>query len=271
MKFVYIPPAIILAYFFSYSLKQKYRNSSLNQISPEGKSGVLKAIRKQWFSPTRNSSLELTKQLIAAYFVNPGDVVIDAGAHVGRYTAYYSSLVGKGGEVQAYEAHPLIFKELSRRAIRLRNVRCHHCAVSKDSGQHIEMRVYPNNIKQECATVEPQLMNSERMPGNTKLISVVTRNIDELLDEKERNLCSLIKIDVEGHEYAVIEGAKKLISKDNPIIIYEYGFVSGKFEPKTISQLKNMNYLSYDCKSLKLVDEGYTVPLTDLVAIPKER
>lgn len=271
LRFIYIPLVFVLAQLFSYGLWRKRRRSSLNQVSTAAMSKLLKAIRKQYFSPRRNGSLDLNKHLIAAYFVNPGDLVIDVGAHIGRYTTYYSSLVNEKGEVQAFEAHPLIFSELKRRVTQLGNVRCYHFAVSKESDQHIEMKVYPNDITQECATIEPLLMNSERMPGDTKLISVTTRKLDEILDEKERKLCSLIKIDVEGHEHAVIEGAKRLISKDKPIIIYEYGFSSGNFEPKTIGQLKKMNYLSYDCKSLQRVDEGYSIAITDLVAIPKDK
>jgi len=85
--------------------------------------------------------------------------------------------------------------------------------------------------------------------------------------------CSFIKIDVEGHEHAVIDGAKELIQKHRPIIIYEYGYEPGKFEARTIEQLNNFGYVSFDCNTLVPVYPRY-IPLnsvTDLVAIPRER
>ena len=41
------------------------------------------------------------------------------------------------------------------------------------------------------------------------------------LDNITLNKCNVIKIDVEGHEFEVLEGSKKTISKHRPVIFYE--------------------------------------------------
>ncbi len=271
MKFIYIPPIYLLSRMYFFYLKLKSSKAKLSfRVNPNGMLNVFTAIKKHMFSPLRTGFVDLVKQLIAAYFVKPGDMVIDVGAHIGWYSSYYSDLVGEKGKVHSFEANPLIFQILSKRLSNRSNIFCQNHAISKESNKHVKMRLYPDDITQQCASIEPIVMNTQKMQNNTELITVTTKNLNDLINDNS-SVCSLIKIDVEGHEHAVIDGAKELIEKDNPIIIYEYGYVVGEFVPTTIGQLKKHNYLSYDCKTFKQVDEGYNVPLTDLVAIPKEK
>ena len=53
---------------------------------------------------------------------------------------------------------------------------------------------------------------------------------------------NFIKIDVEGHEYEVLEGAELLIKKDRPIIIMET-FNTKKNQEKLIKFANENNYL----------------------------
>lgn len=115
-------------------------------------------------------------------------------------------------------------------------------------------------------------MNSERMPGNTAIISVECQKLDDLQEMSHSRKCSFIKIDVEGHEHAVIDGAIQFIRKHQPIVVYEYGCQPNVFEPRTIEQMNELGYVSYDCKTLKLARAQFPCPEpTDLVAIPKAR
>ena len=270
MRFLRVLRAFIYSRWFCYLFESAYKKDT-SSLDREGVLRMVKAIKAQNISPRLNGFLDVSKLLIAAYFVRPGQKVIDAGAHVGCCSSYYSALVGNGGQVDAYEAHPLVFRELNRRVSQLRNVHCHNFAISSNSDQQIEMMIYPDLIEAQCATVVPSLMNVERMPGNTKLISVTTKCLDSMAQEDDPLTCSLIKIDVEGHEEAVIQGAKTLIAHQHPVIIYEYGRLAGKFEPTTIRDLADLGYISYDCNILQQVYEGYDVPITDLVAIPEEK
>lgn len=55
-------------------------------------------------------------------------------------------------------------------------------------------------------------------------IKVATRPLDTLIPETLA--VNLIKIDIEGGEYNALKGAKKLIAKDQPVIIFESGMAS---------------------------------------------
>ncbi len=61
----------------------------------------------------------------------------------------------------------------------------------------------------------------DRAQEQDETISVKTALLDDLIDKNVK--ISLIKIDVEGAEYQVLSGAKRILSKDNPIVIFEHG------------------------------------------------
>ena len=69
-------------------------------------------------------------------------------------------------------------------------------------------------------------------------ITIKTCKMDSLVLPK----INFIKIDVEGHEYEVLEGAELLIKKDRPIIIMET-FNTKKNQEKLIKFVNENNYL----------------------------
>ena len=223
--------------------------------------------------PHANSYLNLVKNYISSHYIRPGSTVIDVGAHIGRYTQFFSYLLKGEGRVLSFEANPKAFKELASEFQSNELVRVHNCAVSNLSGLSVEMKIYPDdNARSACATVEPALMNQSRMPGDTSIVHVNTRKLDDFVKNGEIQDCSFIKIDVEGHEYAVLEGSKNLIECFSPVVIFEYGFVPNQFCPGTIRQMESLDYLVFDCKNLKKVSPGYIAKKpTDLVAVPKSR
>lgn len=272
LRFIYYPPAFVLSRFYAFSLKRKWEHSPRNYLDSGRIKILLKVIKAHLHSPKRNGHLNLIKDLLAAYFITPGDTVIDAGAHVGKYTLYYSSLVGKKGHVHAYEAHPQIFQKLKNKFENYGSISTHHFVVSNQSDSSKNLKIYPDELHFECATVEEALMNDERMPGRTEIVSVPCQALNVLCRDLSHAKCSFIKIDVEGHEHAVIDGASELIQKHKPIVIYEYGHEPGKFEARTIEQMNQLGYISYDCQTLKIVHPGFiSLNPTDLVAIPLER
>src|SRR5918995_5956412 len=63
--------------------------------------------------------------------VQPSDVVVDLGAHVGACTKFLSDLVGETGIVYSVEPFPLNFEilQLNVEKLQLANVRLINCAV----------------------------------------------------------------------------------------------------------------------------------------------
>lgn len=215
------------------------------------------------------------KAAIAAYCCNPGDCIIDVGAHIGNYSIYYQKLVGETGLVVSYEANPHTYRYLVDRLSQanIHNVLVRDRAASATTGDILPMKVYNIYHSPEhsgVSTLEPALMNEERMPGVTETVLVETEQLNDLL---QMNIppVRLIKIDVEGHEHAVFKGAELLLRKYRPFVIFEYGYLAGVWEPDTIHQMEEFGYVCYDLKTNKRVNRFYDNSLTDLIAIPEEK
>jgi FkbM family methyltransferase len=150
-----------------------------------------------------------------ALLVRPGDRCVDVGANVGVHTVRLARLAGQDGEVIAIEPDPGVFAR-TRRNVELNglsNVRLHNAAASDAVG---EMRLYrPGNADTNRARAS--LLNHSYLTGESITVPVLT--IDDLagLDR-----VALIKIDVEGHEDAVVRGAARVIERDAPAVIFEH-------------------------------------------------
>lgn len=212
--------------------------------------------------------IDLCKHAIALHFLNPGDAVIDAGAFIGSYSFFYRKIVGSKGLVFAYEPQPPAIGILKSRLKGVQNILVREKAASSSDGEKIAMKIYLGRLDQGC-TVEPLLMSPERMPGSTTVVEVETERLDSVLPLLAGRPLSLIKIDTEGHESNVIRGAMELIRLHQPLIVMEYGFIPGKFEPTTIGQLEGQGYTCFDLKTMESASPGYISLLpTDIVAVP---
>jgi FkbM family methyltransferase len=146
------------------------------------------------------------------HWIGAGDWVLDLGANVGNYAARLSKLVGATGRVLAFEPVPQTFELLTANVARfpLRNVTLFNVAVSNQFALH-GMRV-------------PVLQSGVQNPYMAHLtedgaeMSVLCLPVDSLAIQRP---VRLIKIDVEGHELAALQGMKRLIERDRPVLIIE--------------------------------------------------
>ena len=82
-------------------------------------------------------------------------------------------------------------------------------------------------------------------------------NVKKLDDLKLENPISFIKIDVEGHEIEVMQGAIKIIKKNKPILLVE---IEERYSKKkvidTINYINSLGYKSFYCDEEKLINIG---------------
>lgn len=86
----------------------------------------------------------------------------------------------------------------------------------------------------------------------------------------------LVKIDTEGHEFSVLQGAERLLADARPALVLEYGVDSSTGKPAYPAWLRQRGFALYDARNFQKFDtaeEGavQTGYLTDLVAVPAER
>jgi FkbM family methyltransferase len=144
-------------------------------------------------------------------FVPLGSTVIDVGANVGFFTLRFARWVGDGGRVIAIEPDLENFKTLA----------------SKVRGTDSERRV---RLHRAAAAAQPgsvHLQRNELHPGDHRItfhgegIVVPAVTIDALVAEAGILRVSLVKIDVQGAEMLVIEGAKSTLEKMHPALFVE--------------------------------------------------
>jgi FkbM family methyltransferase len=154
--------------------------------------------------------------IIEHFTPKQGDIVVDIGAHMGRYTIISSKRVGTNGKVVAIEAHPGNFEMLNRniKLNQLTNViPLNYAVYSKET----KIKLY---LPEEDSgfTIYNTIM-SNRAGTEDKFVEVNANTLDCLLQinqirEEEVNW---IKIDVEGAEFEVLKGATNVLSKSKDI------------------------------------------------------
>lgn len=149
------------------------------------------------------------------YLLKPGDRCIDVGANIGIHTIRLAKLVGVEGEVIAIEPDA----ELATRArhnVRLNgleNVRMIQAAASRPGADSV-LLYRPEEA--DANRGRASLLPHDYLTGPAAQVSAVC--IDDLTNSR----IQLMKIDVEGHEGAVISGAIHTIERYSPAIIFEH-------------------------------------------------
>lgn len=155
---------------------------------------------------------EKNKKLIPLMnkYVRPGGVAIDVGAHSGFFTICMAAAAGASGKIYAFEASPLIYKELidTVQENGFTNVIAKNNAVC-DSTKQIDFFMAPS-WKSEISTI--------RASEGTK-ISINGVSLDDAIPHSE-SIC-FIKIDVEGAEMQVLKGMEGIIRRDHPVMAIE--------------------------------------------------
>jgi len=145
-----------------------------------------------------------------------GSVFLDVGANIGVFSLPAARKVGSLGRVIAIEASPRVFLYLERNVAlnELSNVRPFQCAVANRDGQTVPFYEAP---------VEKFGMGSLGAQFHNSPVPVLCRTLDQILNEQQIEKVDVMKVDVEGFEAAVFEGAEKLLTGDYPpLIVFEF-------------------------------------------------
>jgi FkbM family methyltransferase len=143
------------------------------------------------------------------FLADPARVSLDIGANKGVYTWL---LRGCSREVHAFEPNPKMFRFLSR--LRGGNVHVSPIALSNESGQAV-LRV-PRHRRGGFSNQGASL-SSVKVADGYEGVAIEARRLDDM-DIAD---IGFIKIDVEGFEQAVLDGAQRTIARDRPVLLIE--------------------------------------------------
>jgi len=181
--------------------------------------------------------------------VKQGDVVLDIGANIGYFTVIMSKIVGEAGKVLAFEPTKH-FGEVLQKTIEvnaLKNVRLYNYGLSDKSS---ETKI---SIGDSSATIH--WLDNQGGGGVRGVESITLKKLDDIANSLNIEKLDFIKIDVDGHEPAFLEGAWNTIDKYKPIILMEIDHLhylkAGVTAWDFYNKLREKGYHIYSEKNMK--------------------
>ena len=138
----------------------------------------------------------------------PTDTFVDVGANIGAYSLAMSKHLTEG-RVIAFEPNPkaLEFLEENIKINKLTNIMVNKVGLSDKKETAI---LYSTSL----ATAS---INKHQETGKQETIELLT--LDSFCEENKIEKIDLLKIDVEGHEFKCLEGAKEIFKKSKNMIL----------------------------------------------------
>lgn len=174
-----------------------------------------------------------------------GNVFVDVGANMGLYSLFAANRVGVHGYIIAIEPSTRDFERLETnvKLNSFRNIKPEHCALSNHAGfAELHIAKERNAGHNTFGTFAYEGVRQER----TEHVRLQT--LDEMIQQKRLERIDVIKVDVEGSELSVLEGAENTINKFHPILLLE---------------LSDMTLAPQGCTSSQvwrfLTGKGYTI------------
>jgi FkbM family methyltransferase len=164
----------------------------------------LRALGYVWFrKPDLPWGLDLESDLKRCFDVTQAGCVIDVGAHLGWETVRYAQMF-PAAQVHAFELVPATCEQLRRNVAGEPRIRVHGFGLSNATGS---VRI--------ALQADPQLNSlSDRAQADAEgsAVEVQFHRLDKVADELGLRSVDLLKIDAEGHDLQVLEGAGALFA-----------------------------------------------------------
>lgn len=217
-----------------------------------------------WWSLDLSEGIDFSIYLLGAFepstgatlrkLVKTGDVVLDIGANIGAHTLGLTRGVGATGRVYAFEPTDFAFRKL-RRNLALNpelEQRCgaHQILLAANPGSPVQQDIYSSWPLESDDEVHHKHRGRMMKAENAKVDT-----LDCFAEREGLDRLDLIKIDVDGHELAVLQGGGDVLSKFRPVLVMEFAPYVHTEEGSTfgalIALLRDAGYSFTDAQSGK--------------------
>lgn len=177
---------------------------------------------------------QLGEDLLSLSLLKEGHTVWDIGANIGYTTLIFAGAVGIEGRVIAFEPSVKAFRHLQRTVGEYKNIQPINLALSDFIG----------TIR--FADASSLDLSKVLIPSDNGGYEVICTTLDQWMASYGGPPPNFIKIDVEGHEAAVIKGANMVISEYCPTILFEaLDRQSGVTIVKSLTKFSSGKYFFY--------------------------
>ncbi len=192
-------------------------------------------------------------QQVFRRFVREGDTVVDVGANIGAFTVPLAKLAGPRGVVHAIEPIRSLFNLMVANTVvnGLSNVQAHHAYAGSglegtgndhndddnDAATKNDALPYPPPDTLPTLNIEVLFEPGSPFNSGAEMLNFGSVNVDQAalphgtrgvdivrtvpIDELGLFACDFIKVDVEGNELAVLEGARETLERFRPVVYME--------------------------------------------------
>jgi FkbM family methyltransferase len=183
------------------------------------------------YSPNANSQMARLAQLIFNKY--PNSSMIDIGANVGDTIAVVRSKTEI--PIIAIEGDAFSYSFLQKNASKFKDI----YIISEFLGEEKKLMK---------VTMEKEGWNNTLIPSAEGTNEINLKTLDDAITEQqlEDKKIKLLKIDTEGFDTIILRGCKKTISRNNPVLYFEYNGENmnkiGEQGFETVMDLKNHGY-----------------------------
>lgn len=142
-------------------------------------------------------------------FLREGGTVVDVGANMGVLSLVFRKYVGAQGRVYAYEPHPVTFTYLKENILLngADNIRAFNAAIG-ESKRTVPLTRNRNDTQ--------NFITNDRQKG----IEVSQETLDSVMNDQGIDRIDLLKVDTEGYELRVFQGASNVLRRTH-VVIFE--------------------------------------------------
>ena len=223
-----------------------------NLLSPS-EAASLKRRAKRYLKKNTEKEIRILDKL-----VDGSKASIDIGVYRGVYSYFLSNLCKY---VYAFEANPLLYDKLLDGFKNNKNIKIENVAVSSNSGE-TDLRIpirdiaasFDNEEKYKLGVATIHKTNNLENEKFETIKDIKKISLDEYNFEHE---IGFLKIDVEGHELDILNGARKFIAQNMPTMLIEIEERHSGVQPNVA--INKIEQLGYKCF---FVDEKFTLQAT---------
>ncbi len=178
--------------------------------------------------------------------IKAGQCVYDIGCHKARHAHPFLNLTGSTGQVVGFEPIPDLAANLRTLEAEQPTFTFFEFALSNENDT-MDF-VFAQGTPEESGL--KQRVFNEPQNAQPTLLKVEVRRLDEVVAQEKLALPDFIKIDVEGAELDLLDGAQDVIQTARPILSIEFGSAGYLAYGKTPADLWNLaqsiNYKIFD-------------------------
>ncbi|MFK7755376.1 MAG: FkbM family methyltransferase [Flavobacteriales bacterium] len=164
---------------------------------------------------SKNQKYDALLEKILEQKLSPDSNCVDVGSHVGEILDLFLKYAPNGKHI-GFEPIPHLAKSLKEKYMPKVIIKSY--GLSNSTGEKTFTHV--KNAEAFSGFRERDYQNRN---VDLDTITVQTTTLDHILKEEDLTQTTLIKIDVEGAELEVLEGAIETINRDKPLVIFEHG------------------------------------------------